>query len=224
MTACIYTIKNKDTGMLYLGRTINFENRMADHKKELRGNRHRNKRLQNSWNLRGEDKFEFSIFCKEEEDKLPELEGFLLNEFWGIGFLYNHHKLSYGGFEKGNKLGCFSRSDETKKKMSAAFTNRVFSDSHKEKIRLAKTGVKATQETKDKMSKTRSGKERPESWHKAMEEYRKHNPNPMQGKTSPMNGKKFPTVACEHCGKEASKGNYNRWHGSNCKSTKEKLC
>lgn len=224
MTACIYTIKNKDTGMLYLGRTINFENRMADHKKELRGNRHRNKRLQNSWNLRGEDRFEFSIFCKEEEDKLPELEGFLLNEFWGIGFLYNHHKLSKGGFQKGNKLGCFSRSDETKEKMSVAFTGRVFSDRHKEKIRLAKTGVKATQETKDKMSKTRSGKERPESWHKAMEEYRKHNPNPMQGKKSPMNGKKFPTIACEHCGKEASKGNYNRWHGSNCKSIKEKSC
>jgi group I intron endonuclease len=224
MTSCIYTIKNKDTGMLYLGRTINFDNRIADHKKTLRGNRHRNKRLQNSWNFRGEDKFEFAILWEEKEADLPELEGFLLNEFWDSGLLYNHHKLSEGGFQKGNKLGCFVRSKETRQKMSIAFTGRVFSDSHKEKIKLAKTGVKATQETKNKMSKAKLGKERPESWHKAMDEYRKHNPNPMQGKTSPMNGKKFPTIACEHCGKEASKGNYNRWHGSNCKSTKEKSC
>lgn len=224
MTSCIYTIKNKDTGMLYLGRTINFDNRMADHKKTLRGNRHRNKRLQNSWNFRGEDKFEFSILWKEEESKLPELEGFLLNEFWDSGLLYNHHKLSEGGFQKGNKLGCFVRSEETRQKMSIAFSGRVFTESHKEKISLSKTGIKASKETKEKMSVTRKGKQRPESWHKAMAEYRVNNPNPMQGKVSPMRGKKFPTMECEHCGKHASKGNYLRWHGNNCKLIKEKSC
>lgn len=116
-----------------------------------------------------------------------------------------------------NKLGCFPRSEETKKKMSVAFKGREFSEQHKQKIAISKTGLKASDETKKKMSETRFGKARPQSWHDKMAEYRANNPNPMQGKVSPMRGKKFPTMPCEHCGKEASKGNYLRWHGANCK-------
>jgi hypothetical protein len=32
-----------------------------------------------------------------------------------------------------------------------------------------------------------------------------------------MKGIKRPTVACEHCGKECVRSNYNQWHGINCK-------
>jgi hypothetical protein len=65
--------------------------------------------------------------------------------------------------------------------------------------------------------------------------------NPMYGKVNPMKGKKNPQVSllnskktgdnnpmrkpeyqmlCESCGKIVSKGNYVRWHGSNCRLTK----
>lgn len=121
------------------------------------------------------------------------------------------------GFKSGNTFGCFKRSDETKNKMSIAFSGRVFSESHREKIRQSKLGLKPSQMTKNKMSENRIGKPRPDSWHLKMAEYRENNPNPMLGKASPMRGKHYPVIACEHCEVKSSKGNYNRWHGNNCR-------
>jgi hypothetical protein len=42
--------------------------------------------------------------------------------------------------------------------------------------------------------------------------------NPMFGKVSPNRGKTPEKFLCDHCGIKVSKGNYNRWHGKNCKS------
>jgi group I intron endonuclease len=217
MTSGIYQIKNTINGGVYFGRSIDVNDRLIHHRNELRRGVHTNKRLQNAWDKYGENAFKFECVWEKEPAALYELEGFILEFMWGHDKLYNHHKLSYGGFEPDNKLGCFSRSQETKERMSKAFTGRVFSDEHKAKIRAAKIGIKASNEVKKKMSETRIGKARPQSWHDKMAEYRANNPNPMQGKVSPMRGKKFPAIACEHCGKEASKGNYLRWHGANCK-------
>lgn len=125
------------------------------------------------------------------------------------------------GFKKGNTFGCYKRSDETKQRMSIAFSGRIFSESHREKLRQSKIGLKVSQEVKDKMSMVRTGIPRPESWHLKMAEYRKNNLNPMLGKISPMRGKQYPTIQCEYCEVCASKGNYNRWHGKNCKQYKE---
>ena len=217
MISGIYQIKNNISGGVYFGRSVNVDDRMRHHRNELRRGVHCNKRLQNAWNKYGENKFTFACVWEESPDALYDLEGFILESLWGDKRLYNHHKLSYGGFESGNKLGCFKRSNETKQKLKQAFTGRIFSHEHKTKISLTKTGLKASEETKAKMSAKRIGKARPQSWHEKMAEYRKNNPNPMLGKVSPMRGKKFPTIACEYCGKEASKGNYLRWHGINCK-------
>lgn len=217
MTAGIYHIKNNISGGVYYGRSVDVEDRLIHHKRELNRNVHRNKRLQNAWNKYGSEAFTFQLLWEEDINKLCDLEGFVLEYMWGDSRLYNHHKLSFGGFEPGNKIGCFKRSEQTKKNMSKAFTGRVFSESHRQKIKESKTGKKASDSAKKKMSELRIGKPRPQSWHDKMAEYRANNPNPMQGKVSPMRGKKFPTIACEHCGKEASKGNYLRWHGANCK-------
>lgn len=217
MTSGIYQIKNTISGGVYFGRSVDVEDRLHHHRNELKRNVHRNKRLQNSWNKYGASVFKFELIWEEAPENLCDLEGFILEFMWSDKRLYNHHKLSYGGFEPGNKLGCFSRSEETKKKMSDAFKGRKFSDEHKEKIKQSKTGLKPSEETKLKMIKAKQGKKRPESWHKAMAEYRANNPNPMEGKVSQMRGKEFPKFTCENCGKQASKGNYNRWHGINCK-------
>jgi group I intron endonuclease len=222
MTAGIYHIKNNISGGVYYGRSVDVEDRLTHHRNELKRNVHRNKRLQRSWNKYGKEAFTFELIWEEEPEKLYELEGFILEFMWGDKRLYNHHKLSYGGFEPGNKLGCFARSEETKKKMSKAFTGRVFSEEHRNNIRKTKLNKKASLETKQKMSLKRTGVKRPDSWHKAMAEYRSKNPNPMFGKPSPMRGKHFPKIKCEHCEIEASKGNYNRWHGINCKKLKIK--
>lgn len=217
MNSGIYQIKNTINGGVYFGRSVDVSDRLIHHRNELRRNVHRNKRLQNAWNKYGEDAFNFELVWECPQEDLCELEGFILEFLWGDSRLYNHHKLSHGGFEPGNKLGCFKRSQETKQKMRLAFTGRKFSEEHKSKIAATKTGMKASQETKQKMSALRMGKPRPQAWHEKMSGKFIGKNNPMYGKVSPMRGKKFPTVACEHCGKEASKGNYLRWHGDNCK-------
>ena len=218
MKSGIYHIKNTVSNGIYFGRSVDVADRLSHHKHQLKRGVHVNKRLQHSWNKHGEQSFEFKMIWEETPDKLEELEGFILETVWGNERLFNHHKLSAGGFLPNNKLGCFPRSEETKKKLSVAFKGREFSEQHKQKIAIGKTGLKASDETKKKMSDKRSGKARPQSWHDKMAEYRENNPNPMQGKISPMRGKKFPTIACKHCGKEASKGNHLRWHGNNCRS------
>jgi group I intron endonuclease len=218
MNSGIYHIKNIVSNGIYFGRSVDVADRLSHHRQQLKRGVHVNKRLQHSWNKHGEQAFEFKMVWEETQDKLEELEGFVLEIVWGNERLFNHHKLSAGGFMPNNKLGCFTRSEETKKKMSVAFTGRKFSEQHKQNIAISRIGLKATNETKKIMSEKRSGKARPQSWHDKMAEYRENNPNPMQGKISPMRGKKFPTIACEHCSKEASKGNYLRWHGNNCRS------
>lgn len=220
MKSGIYHIKNLVSNGIYFGRSVDVPDRLSHHKQQLRRGVHVNKRLQNSWNKHGEQAFEFKMIWEEVPEKLEELEGFVLEEAWGNERLFNHHKLSSGGFLPNNKLGCFPRSEETKKKISLAFKGREFSEEHKLKISQSKSGLKASEETKKKMSEARKGKPRPQSWHDKMAEYRANNPNPNLGKESPMKGKKFPTIACEHCGVDVSKGNYIRWHGDNCKETK----
>lgn len=217
MNSGIYHIKNNVSNGIYFGRSIDVADRLSHHRQQLRRGVHVNKRLQHSWNKYGEKAFEFKMVWEEMPENLEELEGLVLETAWGFERLFNHHKLSAGGFMPNNKLGCFPRSEETRKKISVAFTGREFSEQHKQNISKGKTGLKASNETKQKMSDARIGKARPQSWHDKMAEYRANNPNPMLGKISSMRGKKFPTVACEHCGKEASKGNYLRWHGANCK-------
>jgi hypothetical protein len=121
------------------------------------------------------------------------------------------------GFKPGNKHGCFSRSEETKQKMSEALKGRVFSEEHKQKIREFRLGSKASEKTKHKMSEAKRGKPRPASFSEKMSVIMKGENNPMYGRVSLRKGKKDPVIVCEHCEKEASKGNYLRWHGDNCR-------
>jgi group I intron endonuclease len=218
MTSGLYQIKNTISGGVYIGRSVDVDNRLTHHRNELRRGVHRNRRLQNSWNKYGLEAFKFQLLWEKSPDELYELEGFVLEFLWGDERLYNHYKLSYGGFEPGNKIGCFPRSEETRERMRQAFIGRVFSDEHRNKIRVLKTGLKASEATRKKMSQAKIGKPRSASFSEKMSVKMTGEANPMFGKISPMRGMKFPTIACEHCGKESSKGNYLRWHGANCRS------
>jgi hypothetical protein len=85
------------------------------------------------------------------------------------------------------------KSEETKKRMREAWKTRSkeFSLDHRKKITEANIGRTASEETRQKMSKVRSG-------------------------INPVWTQK--TFVCEHCGKTGTGiSNYNRWHGDNCK-------
>lgn len=65
MLSGIYQIYCKANGKYYIGSAKNIKVRLTDHKKELRGNKHANKHLQNAWNKYPESDFSFSAiyFC-----------------------------------------------------------------------------------------------------------------------------------------------------------------
>lgn len=128
------------------------------------------------------------------------------------------YKNSGLGFQPGNTYGCFLRSEETKQRMSKAFSGRIFSEDHKQKIREHRTGTKSSKEARQKMSESRRGKPRPVSFSEKMSVIMKGENNPMYGKPSPRKGISDPVIICEYCGKEANRGNYNRWHGDNCRN------
>ena len=89
-------------------------------------------------------------------------------------------------------------SAETRAKLSKA------SKGHKRLV-----GHKQSDETKAKRSKSNSGKVR-------TAEHKENYSESKKGDKNPMSGPKWK-LKCEHCGVEASKNNYTRWHGDNCK-------
>ena len=141
----IYGIQNKINGCIYIGKTgMSFGDRWDSHRALLRANKHFNQYLQRAWNKYGEDNFEFIIV---EECSVDELNN---REIYYIGF-YRDQNLSYNladGGEGGSFLGKHL-SEETKRKIG-------------EKNRINMTGRKASDETKEKMS--RSQKDRYDQW------------------------------------------------------------
>jgi hypothetical protein len=101
--------------------------------------------------------------------------------------------------------------------MSEAFTGRTFSEEHRNNISKARTGTKASVEVRQKMSDVKKGVKRPASFSEKMSVKMRGENNPMYGKTSSRKGVSDPQIKCEFCEKLASKGNYNRWHGENCR-------
>lgn len=71
----IYQIRNKITGGRYIGQSVDVESRLnANHKKDLRLNRHSNILLQNSYNKHGEDAFAFELIEECSKSELNERE------------------------------------------------------------------------------------------------------------------------------------------------------
>lgn len=60
-TKDIYVIENLKNGKKYVGQSTDGEKRIKNHIYQLKNNRHENRKLQNSWNLHGEDCFTFYV-------------------------------------------------------------------------------------------------------------------------------------------------------------------
>lgn len=65
----IYKIVNTSNGKIYIGSSMQLKRRISHHINSLRANRHINPHLQNSWNLYGEDSFDFRVmlFCHKNQ-------------------------------------------------------------------------------------------------------------------------------------------------------------
>lgn len=77
----VYKITNTKNGKVYIGQSVDIEKRFKQHKKLLRDNGHINYRLQDDWNIYGEDSFEFEVLEKCRSVYLNEIEKHTIKEY-----------------------------------------------------------------------------------------------------------------------------------------------
>ena len=121
---------------------------------------------------------------------------------------------------------------------SSGFTGRKHSEATRAKMRESRAlQLRPNDETKAKISATKTGVKFSESAKKSFNEKRLSNPDwykkiwggrpktqETKTKISAANkGRKFPQQVCPHCGKEGAGPNMTRYHFDNCKSKLAKV-
>lgn len=125
----IYCIKNKVDNKVYIGQSININNRLANHKSDLKHNRHHNTYLQHAYNKYGVENFEFSIICECDMKELDKLEKYYILEVYNSVDRNNGYNRESGG----NLRKIVSQ--ETREKISKAGKERFKNPDEIEKNR-----------------------------------------------------------------------------------------
>lgn len=147
----IYYIRNKINNHMYIGSTVNYNNRWSRHRYHLNKGDHHNLHLLNSWRKNGSDNFEFSII-----EYVINVENLIIIEQYWLDIIkpeYNKRLIAE------NNLG-IKLSDEQKerRKKNANYKNRIISDETKK--RMSQAGYKRkpmSDDTKKKMSNSKKG-------------------------------------------------------------------
>lgn len=134
----IYLIINTINQNIYIGSSINFNQRRNKHLNDLRNNKHHSSYLQRSFDKHGENTFRFYIVENCKETELIEREQFWMNK---LKPEYNISKIA------GKNTG-YKHSTETKKLLSYLSKGRKLSKEHKEKISRKLKGIKYPQYNK----------------------------------------------------------------------------
>lgn len=177
----IYCIESKINSQKYIGQAGNIGKRWREHIWELKHNKHENKYLQNIYNKYGFENLYFYVVEECDIDVLSDREIYYIKT-WKTKRPYGIN-LTDGG----EGLRGYEPSKETRNKMSESSKNRfteevrkewserfmgegnprfgaVLTEETKRKISLANTGRKASEKTKENMSKAKKGKKRIVTW------------------------------------------------------------
>jgi group I intron endonuclease len=184
----IYLITNTVNGTVYVGSAVNIKRRFEEHRKHLRGERHKNRFLQNAWAKHGEQAFVFSVLFLCSVESLIQEEQKAIDHYAADGRIYNlspvaGSRLGAKVSEQGRKnisaaqrgqpgRHCTPHTEETKAKLRA----RVVSDETRAKMAAAKLGKKRpafTEETRRRMSEAQKGRVVPAHVLKKFSEERK---------------------------------------------------
>lgn len=157
----IYKIVNIKNSKIYIGSSINVENRLKEHKKSLLEGKHHSIKLQRSYDIHGENNFKYEIIEECSKESLLSREQYYID-------LYDCYNKGYNSVPKaGSNIG-MKHSDETIEKIRRASMgnknrlNMTFTIDVKNRISLKLKGRKLSEETKKKMSESRKGKMMPE--------------------------------------------------------------
>jgi len=136
MKSGVYQILNLINGKRYIGSTINFNNRLKEHRCSLLGNYHKNKHLQNAYNKYGIENFETTIIEYCEKEQLESREQYWM-DFYGFENIYNNRPLAFTN--RGRKMSpehalakrLLRHTEATKKIISDSSKRMVKTDSFK---------------------------------------------------------------------------------------------
>jgi len=172
----IYKITNKKTKKVYIGSSENLKKRFYDHRSDLENNRHKNFKLQNSWNKHGSSEFAFEIILFCREDDLIQNEQMFI-DFHSTESMYNICLIA------GNTKG-YKHTEESKIKIgknslgNKHSLGRKLSDDHKKIIKESLKARVITKETREKLSKIHKGKPKSEDHKRKIAETLKGVPLP----------------------------------------------
>jgi len=147
----VYGIFSKIDDRVYIGSATNFDLRKKTHFDKLKSNVHVNKPLQNFVNKYGIENVEFVVLAKCPSEYCIKLEQFFLDNFenkFNIRLIAESNfglkasdetkkKMSKARKGKAVRGYGFTVSEETKSKMSEAGKNKVFTEEHKQNLKLA---------------------------------------------------------------------------------------
>lgn len=152
MKSGIYIITNIVNNKKYIGSSLNYKQRLRQHKYSLRKNSHYNKHLQSSFNKYGEENFTFKLL--ELCSNLIERETFHIYSQNVLNPLFGYNKATNIENTSGYKMSEYSR-----KKMSLAKKGKKMHPNTKKalikanKNRNYDTSHLKTEEVKNKISK-----------------------------------------------------------------------
>ncbi len=130
MKSGIYKIENSVNQKVYIGSTNNFNYRKQTHFKLLKSNKHHSAKLQNAFNKYGEENFKFEILVRCPVEYLLKVEQWFFDTHHPEYNICKTAKGNYGmkinisNFHRKGNPG--TRSEDSKKRMSKAASNRAF--------------------------------------------------------------------------------------------------
>ena len=159
----VYKITNTVSKKFYIGSSSNLHTRWICHKNNLRGNKHRNPKIQASWNKHGEEAFHFEKLSEFDSiTDMEEAEQHLINKHWGNPLLMNLARFvacpMRGRLGKLHPRYGIPMSDEQKSKISKA---ALGNSNRKGRKHSAETRAKMSAKVQKALAEGRAGKSRP---------------------------------------------------------------
>ena len=147
----IYALRNLKNDKVYVGSTLNFRMRWADHRCRLRGSRHTNAVLAKAFDKYGSTSFRFEVLEVCSEAQLLE------REMHWISVLRSDRRLAGYNLLEHDGRGRFRLTAETRSKIRNALKGRRLSTTHCANIAAGGLGRVQSLESRQRMSAAKQG-------------------------------------------------------------------